>query len=195
MKGKLIILLALFAQLANGQTKSCFSKCTVDAIQEEKIIKHYIFTGSDTTGMQVEKTLITVAPAKSIQVRKFDKNCTKPNPQDCYYYKVENIPPVTMHLYTLKDPSVTDQYDIKEETVMVEQAPAKEVEKEVICDANRTTTLIKKIQHGLIAKGYPIEENGEWDEPTKLSFVAFQKSNKLAYGDMTLETLALLGVE
>ncbi|MEZ4909568.1 MAG: hypothetical protein R2774_01775 [Saprospiraceae bacterium] len=195
MKGKFTILFILFAHLAISQSKSCFTKCTIDAIQEENIVKHYIFTGSDTSGMNVKKSMITVAPARSIQVRKFDKNCTKPNPQDCYYTKVENIPPVTMNLYTLSDPSITDQYEIKEETITVVKSPAKEVEKEVICEQNRTTALIKKIQEGLIVQGFPIDATGVWDEPTRLSLNAFQKSNKLAYGDMTLESLALLGVE
>jgi peptidoglycan hydrolase-like protein with peptidoglycan-binding domain len=54
--------------------------------------------------------------------------------------------------------------------------------------------LVNKIQTALISKGYPLTVNGILDQATKLSIEDFQRENKMAYGDLTLEVLAVLGV-
>ena len=194
MKGVFILLLCSYSLLVHSQSKNCTSLCKIDPIKEEKIIKHFIYTGADTTGMNVKLTKILVAPERTVQVKKFDKNCNKPNFEDCYFFKIETIPPVTMNLYTLTDPSVTSQYEVREEKVDVIISDITEVEKEVICPANKTKTLILKIQKGLKDNGYDLPENGLMDEATTLAIEDFQRSQHIAYGEITLETLTLLGV-
>ncbi|MCB0659770.1 MAG: peptidoglycan-binding protein, partial [Saprospiraceae bacterium] len=50
------------------------------------------------------------------------------------------------------------------------------------------------IQKGLKDNGYDLPENGLMDEATTLAIEDFQRSQHIAYGEITLETLTLLGV-
>jgi hypothetical protein len=179
---------AIFAQ------DVCRQSCTVDPIYDTKIIKHYIFNGDDTTGLNVKITKITVAEARRELVKRRDPNCLSPNPVECIKEVWEVIPPVTMNLYTLPDPSKTDQYDVREEstTVMVKQGG--QIEENVVCPKLRTKRMVSAIQKALISKGYPLTENGDYDQATSLAVIDFQKNVGLPYGDLTLATVAALGV-
>ncbi|MBK8668954.1 MAG: hypothetical protein IPN89_05600 [Saprospiraceae bacterium] len=51
------------------------------------------------------------------------------------------------------------------------------------------------MQSALLALGYPMTINGIMDQATLLSIKDFQQSKKMAYGDLSLETLAALGIK
>lgn len=176
-------------------TKDCKAMLPFESIEEtvEKI--HYIFTGSDTTGLNVKVTKITVMEAKKEMVKRRDKNCTSPNPQECYITVLEEVPAVTMNLYTLPGPDATNEYDTRKEKVQVLKRAAGQQEVSIVCPKNRSKALITKIQNALVAKGYPLVANGILDQQTMLSINDFQKEKSLAYGDLTLETLAALGLK
>jgi hypothetical protein len=167
----------------------------IDPIYGKKVIKHYIFNGEDTTGLNVKITRITVSDARRELVKRRDPNCLSPNPVDCIKEAWEVIPPVTMNLYTLPDPSLTDQYDIREETTTVMVKEGKLVEEPIICPNLRTKRLISAVQEALKNKGYPLEVTGNYDTATSLAVIDFQKNVALPYGDLTLATLAALGVK
>ncbi len=179
----------------NTNSKICKAMLQVDPIIETTEKTHYIFTGSDTTGLNVKMTKITIMEGRTEMVKRRDKNCTKPNILDCYVSKMEEVPPVTMNLYTLSGPDVTTEYDTRIEKVKVVRREAGQQEVDIVCTKNRSKSLINKIQTALIAQGYPLTVNGTLDQATNLSITDFQKSKSLAYGDLTLETLAALGIK
>ena len=179
----------------NNNSKICKAMLQVDPIIETTEKTHYIFTGSDTTGLNVKMTKITIMEGRTEMVKRRDKNCTKPNILDCYINVMEEVPPVTMNLYTLAGPDVTTEYDTRIEKVKVVRREAGQQEVDIVCTKNRSKSLINKIQTALIAQGYPLTVNGTLDQATNLSITDFQKSKSLAYGDLTLETLAALGIK
>lgn len=179
----------------NNNSKICKAMLQVDPIIETTEKTHYIFTGSDTTGLNVKMTKITIMEGRTEMVKRRDKNCTKPNILDCYINVMEEVPPVTMNLYTLAGPDVTTEYDTRKEKVQVVRREAGQQEVDIVCTKNRSKSLINKIQTALIAQGYPLTVNGTLDQATNLSISDFQKSKSLAYGDLTLETLAALGIK
>lgn len=179
----------------NNNSKICKAMLQVDPIIETTEKTHYIFTGSDTTGLNVKMTKITIMEGRTEMVKRRDKNCTKPNILDCYINVIEEVPPVTMNLYTLAGPDVTTEYDTRKEKVQVVRREAGQQEVDIVCTKNRSKSLINKIQTALIAQGYPLTVNGTLDQATNLSISDFQKSKSLAYGDLTLETLAALGIK
>lgn len=198
MKSFLIILLSLtFTILSSAQKKSavdCKAMLNVDQIIENVDKTHYIFTGTDTTGLNVKVTKITVMEARREMVKRRDKNCTAIDPKDCYISVMEEIPPVTMNLYTLAGPDQTTEYETRTEKVKTVKREAGQQEVSIVCVKNRSKALVNKIQTALISKGYPLTVNGILDQATKLSIEDFQRENKMAYGDLTLEVLAVLGV-
>ena len=101
----------------NNNSKICKAMLQVDPIIETTEKTHYIFTGSDTTGLNVKMTKITIMEGRTEMVKRRDKNCTKPNILDCYINVMEEVPPVTMNLYTLAGPDVTTEYDTRKEKV------------------------------------------------------------------------------
>lgn len=197
MKSVLLVLISIFIHSsASAQNNVCKALCTVDPVivEEEKI--HYIFTGSDTTGLNVTSTKITIVEGrKEIVKRRKSGDCLSPNPADCMVEVLEEIPPVTMNLYTLPNIDKTTEYDIRKEKIKVIKNQGGQTEEAVVCQKNRSAKLIKKVQASLIKSGYPITENGILDPATLLSITDFQKSKGIPYGDLTLSTLAALGVK
>jgi hypothetical protein len=193
----LILSLSLTVILSaqSSKSKECTSQLQIDPVLEEVEKTHYIFTGSDTTGLNVKVTKIKVMEARLEMVKRRDKNCTSPNIEDCYISVMEEIPPVTMNLYTLPSPDQTEEYEIRKEKVKVEKRAGGQIETPIVCEKNRSKSLINKLQTALIAQGYPLSINGTYDKATQLSVTDFQREKGLAYGDLSLETLAALGIK
>jgi hypothetical protein len=192
----LSICISTFCIAQNKTQNTCTANLTLDPVEEtvEKI--HYIFTGSDTTGLNVKVTKITVVEGRRELVkRRKDKNCQSPNPEDCYIEVLEDIPPVTMNLYTLAGPDKTSEYDTRKEKIKVLRQEGGQVSRPVVCAKNRSVKLISKVQSALIGLGYPLTTNGIFDQATQLSMTDFQRTNKLAHGDLSLETLAALKIK
>ncbi len=197
MKNVFLVLISIFIfSKATAQNNVCTSKCTVDAVivDEERI--HYIFTGSDTTGLNVSFTKITIVEGrKELVKRRKSADCMSPNSADCMVEVMEEIPPVTMNLYTLPNIDKTTEYDIRKEKIKVVKSEGGQKEVAVVCPKNRSPKLIKKVQAGLKKEGYPVTENGVMDQTTELAMIDFQKTKGLPYGDLTLSTLAALGIK
>jgi len=157
---------------------------------------HYIFTGTDTSGLGVTVTKVKVVEGRKEKVkRKKSRDCFSPNPEDCYIEVEEDIPAITMNLYTLSGPDKTEEYEIRKEKikVIVKEGGMKEVN--IVCAKNRSVKLVQRIQQALITNGYLVDVTGKMDDMTNNAITAFQKKNGLAYGDLTLEVLAALGIK
>lgn len=182
------------SQKTNRNT--CTASLTLDPVYETVEKTHYIFTGSDTTGLNVNVTKITVVEGrKELVKRRINKDCVSPDPEDCMVKVMEDIPPVTMNLYTLSGPDVTKEYDTRTEIIKRIIKEGGQTKENVVCIKNRSANLIKKVQNALIGEGYPLIANGIMDQATNLSLTDFQKTKGLAYGDLSLATLAALGVK
>jgi len=185
---------SLYTQSNNDN--NCVRDLYIDPIIETQEKLHYIFTGSDTTGHDVRVTKITVVEGRRELVKRRKKgDCDSPNPDDCFTQVLEEIPPVTMNLYTLKSPEKATEYDTRTEKVYVTTKEGGVVNEKIVCTKNRSPRLIKKVQEALITQGYPLTANGIYDQATSLSVTDFQKTNKMAYGDLTLGVLAALNVQ
>lgn len=178
----------------NRNNNECTGVLKYDALSEIVEKTHYVFTGTDTTGLNVSMTKITLIDSREEWVKRKDKNCVSPKPEECVKMVLETLPPVTMNMYTLPGPDVTDQYEVRTEKVRVKTQKEGSKEIPVVCEKNRTSRLISKVQESLITLGYSIEKTGEFDKSTLTAVIDFQKSKGLAYGDLSLETLAALGV-
>ncbi len=181
-----------------GQKKvinTCTSMLERGPITEMVEVTHYIFTGLDTTGLNVNVEKIKVTEPRREVIKKKDKNCTSPNPEDCIIETVMEIPAVTMNLYTLAGPNVTNDYEIRKEKVEKVIAEGGLVETKIVCPKNRTKSLITKVQEALILEGYPLSISGELDQPTMLSIKDYQIQHKMIYGDLTLELLGALKIQ
>lgn len=177
-------------------TSNCEAVLQVDPKTEIQEKVHYIFTGSDTTGLNVKMSKITVVEGRQELVKKRkSKDCISPKPEDCLVEVWEDIPAVTMNLYTLSSPDLTDQYDKRIEKVRVTLQEGGVKNAAIICPKNRSPRLVSQIQEALIKLGYPLTSNGIYDQATQLSVTDFQRSKFLAYGDLTLETVAALGIK
>lgn len=198
MRNLLTLAFAAFSLMTAISQKSsnntCFSILKYDAISEIVEKKHYVFTGTDTTGLNVKLSKINIIDAREEWVKRKDKNCVSPNPKECEKLVLETLPPVTMNMYTLEGPDVTDQYEIKTEKVRVISQKAGTKELPVVCQSNRTPKLISKLQEALLSLGYPVGISGQLDDTTMAYITEFQKSKGLPYGDISLETLGALGV-
>ncbi|HRO09208.1 MAG TPA: hypothetical protein PK611_06245 [Saprospiraceae bacterium] len=199
MKNLFTIILSLcFVSLIFGQKKvvrECTSMLERGAVTEMVNVTHYIFTGQDTTGLHVKVEKIKVTEPRQEVVKKLNKDCTSPNPQDCMVETIVDVPAVTMNLYTLSGPDVTSEYETRIEKVEKVTMDGGLIRTKIVCEKNRTPKLINKVQEALILEGYPLTVNGKLDQATKLSLTDFQKHNKLAYGDLTLEVLAALNIK
>jgi hypothetical protein len=180
----------------NSANLECKATLTIDPVWGDGEKIHYIFTGTDTTGLNVTVTKVKVVEGRKEKVkRKKSKDCYSPNPDDCYVEVVEEIPPITMNLYTLTGPDKTQEYEIRKEktTMVIKEGGNKEVN--IVCPKNRSAKLIQRVQAALTEQGYSVDQTSKLDDITNNAITAFQKKNGLAYGDLTLEVLAALGVK
>ena len=70
--------------------------------------------------------------------------------------------------------------------------------KEVVCDADITVDLYRRVQQALLDRGYDIGSagvDGKVGASTKAALVKFQKDNGLPIGSLDFETLRALGVK
>ena len=70
--------------------------------------------------------------------------------------------------------------------------------REVVCDTDVTTDLVRRVQAALKTRGYDIGPAGTdniMGADTKAALVKFQKENSLPIGNLDFETLKALGVK
>ncbi len=200
MKNFLLVIatssISIFCIGQSQKNINCTGNLKVDPIIQTQEKIHYIFTGSDTTGLNVKVTKITVAESRTEMVkRRKSIDCDSPNPEDCMTRVLEEIPAVTMNLYTLPGPDKTPEYDIRKEKVNVTTREGGQINESIVCPKNRSSKLIKKVQEALIKQGYPLTLNGIYDQATSLSVTDFQRSKSMPYGDLTLGVLAALEIK
>ena len=200
MKTILSFLFAIGLIHAVNAQKPVLKDCTRTLVKEPAYVTeektHYVFTGTDTTGLMLKTTRITVMEGRRELVkRKKSRDCVSPNPSDCIIEVWEEIPPVTMNLLTLQGPDITDAYEVRTEKVKKAVGAAQNKDVSVLCTDQRTTDIMERLQQALTRAGYQVKTTGIADESTLSAVTAYQKSRGMAFGDITLEVLQELGVE
>ena len=70
--------------------------------------------------------------------------------------------------------------------------------REVVCDADLTSDLVKRVQNALLSRGYnlgPAGADNDMGPSTKAALMKFQKDNGLPVGQLDFETLRALGIK
>jgi hypothetical protein len=70
--------------------------------------------------------------------------------------------------------------------------------REIVCETDVTTDLVRRVQSALLAKGYDVGPAGVdnvMGSATKSALIKFQKDNSLPIGSLDFETLKALGVK
>ena len=70
--------------------------------------------------------------------------------------------------------------------------------REVVCDADISSDLVRRVQNALLSRGYDLGASGadnDMGPSTKAALVKFQKDNGLPVGQLDFETLKALGIK
>jgi len=94
---------------------------------------------------------------------------------------------------TTRKITIPAEYETVNKTVKV--ADGKMEWQRVVCDITIKTDAMNGVKRALLAAGYdPGPLNDQFDEPTRIAMIGFQKANGLATGELTYETMNKLGV-
>ncbi|MEL6863707.1 MAG: peptidoglycan-binding domain-containing protein [Bacteroidota bacterium] len=175
----------------------CYAKCLmppqIDTIYSEP---YPIYTGDENTeDVYVETRTVEIKPASTQWIKKrADKNCVSANPDDCLVWCLVEVPAVTEEIRILVDTTQSKNFELVEiGKELITQDEYTEW-REVLCNAEVTSTLVHKIQNTLTSYGYDAGEGAIIDAKTKAGITQFQKDNKLPVGHLDMETLAALGI-
>lgn len=184
------------AFLDSREPGKCYAKCLIQDKYETYEEELLIYTGEDPEIEGVEYEKIVFAPAKNKWVKKkADKNCRSADPNDCLVWCLENEPEVSESYYVVVDTNLVKEYKVESISYRELAEPGGYTAwKEIICEEDLTERFWTKLQMALISKGY-IKADKIMGRATKEALVHYQKSNGLAVGSLTLETLDHLEVD
>jgi hypothetical protein len=191
------------AQPSNGipsEPGKCYAKCLLQekvATEETLLPRH---TGSLVDAQEdsnIYALNVTPKAATTEWVKKrADRNCRSANPDDCLVWCLVEVPAINEIEYFVKDTLLTTEY--RWQYFSIEKIVRKGGYLdwvEVLCDANITVKLIKKLQKKLSKKGYWEGTNdGIHSEDLKNAIIAYQEQEGLDIGALTIETLKSLNV-
>ncbi len=195
------ILLFFFGNFLYGQNNSsnkCYASCKTPDVYEDKLYETYIFTGDiNKEKVNIKDVIVHTTPARSEWVKKKTAaNCISNNPDDCLVWCLVEEPAEKKTLYILKDTTQTKNFFIQYNEVreLIKPSTGQE-EREVLC-STKNKTLIKRIQSELSSLEFyegPID--GKVDKSLKRALKDFQIENGIAYGDFTIESILILGID
>lgn len=172
----------------------------------------------------VEDVMVTPPSFKWVKA-KTDAACLSPNPKDCEVLALVEIPAVYKKTerkvlksageienielpteYKVVPKKVVDQPERIEEKVSpaaykaiknsVLVSKGEKVWREVACKETLTKAKVSEIQKALASKGYTVGPiDGILGNQTRAALLKFQKDKNLAEGNLSIETLELLGVK
>jgi hypothetical protein len=131
-------------------------------------------------------------------VKKMDKNCHSPNPNDCMIWRSEKMQPLIKYYYIVTDTIQCKDFKqtiVKVNPVLVEsRGYLKKLE--VLCPEDLNSKMISNIQQKLTDLGYYNNEiNGLITEELMNSLSIFQHENQLPIGHFDMETIKSLQIK
>jgi len=177
---------------------ACYAKCVMPdtySVVEEQL---FLFTGDpENTEVEIETIEVVVSNGgKEWVKKKADKNCLSANPDDCLVWCLVDVPREVENYIVVVDTSSTDQYEsfLRQDKELISKGGGFEW-KEVVCQGKMSKGMITQVQKILTErKGYFGDIDGIMDNGLIEALVNFQAANQLAQGQLTLETLDVLGV-
>jgi len=155
---------------------ACYAKCTMPDIYNVTQEQLFLFTGDpEYTNVDIETIEVVVSEGgKEWVKKKADKNCLSAN----------------------VDTSTTKEYEsfLREDKVLVSKGGNTEW-LEVVCQGKMSKTMVIDVQKYLTAGKYYFGDiDGEMDSGLMEALVNFQDKNELAKGQLTFESLDVMGV-
>jgi len=177
---------------------ACYAKCMMPDTYNVTAEQIFLFTGDpDFTDVEIETKEIVVKEGGTEWVKKkADKNCLSANPDDCLVWCLVEVDRVVESYVVVVDTSATDEYEtfIREDKVLLERGGFSEWQ-EVVCQEKMTNDLIADVQNYLYKhKFYFGDADGLMDKGVQEAMSNFQLENQLAIGQVTLETLDVMGI-
>ncbi len=177
---------------------ACYAKCLTPDEYDVTVEEIFLFTGDpENTDVEIRdvENVISVAGTKWVK-KKADKNCLSANPDDCLVWCLEEVPGEVERYTVVVDTSQTDQYEVvaKEHRNLIQSGGHTEWY-EVVCENNMSKALIMDVQHFLASEKYYFgEADGVLDQGIKEALKNFQTERGLGIGQLTIETLDVMGV-
>ena len=173
----------------------CYAKCLIPDQSIEELVRYPKYTDTDTFGnSNLHK--IQISEKSSQWVKKKAENCRSSNPDDCLIWCLEEIPARFAPGFGVKDTSLTKKYIWQEINVNSLTTKGGYTEwREVVCESDLTDDLLGSIENALNLHGYdPGSDLSFSSLKFKSALTQFQKDNSIPVGQLTIETINLLGV-
>lgn len=174
----------------------CYAKALAsDQYGDKDVVPYYKYTGNDLINPNIRLVEKSTAPTTKWVKKKADRNCLSSNPEDCLVWCLVEVPGEYYSYHEVLDTNkVKDFKLVTKEQTLIKQGGYTEW-KRVVCEPQLTLQLIEDIQNALLEKGYnELSVTGTFDVVTKGSLTQYQKDHGLFFGQVTFETLDLLGV-
>jgi len=176
---------------------SCYEDCVLADRYQYSAVYFPIYTKQDINHVFVRQVKIPVTLESSIWLKKMDKNCHSPNPNDCMIWHSEKIEPLIKYYYMVTDTIQCKDFKktiVKVNPVLVEsRGYIKKLE--VLCPEDLNSKMISNIQQKLTDLGYyNYEINGIITDELMNSLSIFQHENQLPIGHFDLETIKTLQI-
>jgi len=177
----------------------CYAKCLPpnNIIVETFTFPIYYGDDIDIIESHTKTEIIEITPSTSKWVKKkADRNCKSSDPNDCLVWCLEEVPGQKLEIeYCLMDTTVTNEFQIESYDVNYKNTDKKTVWMSVLCDP--IDTKLVEIQQMLIAEGYDVSvemRQGIFSKASKNALSTFQEENGLHIGQLTEETMDVLGI-
>ena len=179
----------------------CYAKCLIQDEYKVEKVKFYEYTGpnpSTTEGVDYGDIVIKEA-SSTWEKKKKEGKCLSADPNDCLVWYLVEEPEKKVGLYIVIDTTKVRSFKTKSinRRVIVKEGGFTEW-KEIVCAADVTPKLYKRLQQALIDRNFDVGSagaNGKVGPATKNALVQFQKMNGLSVGALDIVTLKALGVK
>ena len=177
---------------------ACYAKCILSDVYQTNTEELFLFTGDpENTTAKIQQVDIMEKEGGTKWVKKkADRNCLSANPDDCLVWCLEKVDVVKESYIVVLDTSTTDEFKvfIRETKELISKGGPTEW-REIVCHNKMSPNLIKEVQGYLSTSGYYFgDEDGIMDEGLREALVNFQVAHGLAKGQLTLESLDIMGV-
>ncbi len=181
-----------------NSTNPCFEDCLLADRYKYSKVYFPIYTRKNPNDVFVRQVSIPVSLESSAWVKKLDKNCQSPNPNDCMIWRSEKMPPLAKYFYIVTDTLKCKDFKqtiVKVNPVLVEsRGYLKKLE--VFCPEDLNPKMISNIQQKLTDFGYYNNEiNGLITDELMNSLSIFQHENQLPIGHFDIETIKSLQIK
>ncbi len=175
----------------------CWQECIMPTIYKDEVTTYHVYTGdASLEEVELEEVVVETKPAVAEwEKRKKPGNC-KSKKDDCYMWCFVKKPAETKTWTILKNPSQSENFEIKEISKKVLVKKGGYIEKQrVVCDEKMTESLVMELQQELenqkFNTGAPAKKLNAF---VREGLHKYQRANNLPVGMLNFQTMDKLGV-